>query len=321
MTVDATWQAGTGDDAEGTPAARRYSAITVAAATAGGVVVAFLLAWAYGPAEHYSPLVYLNFVLAYGLAWLLGKACCAVLRRKRIDGAFAAWLVGAASGVAAVWFAWLVYIWVIFDYDFEAYFEALANPAFVFEVAAYLAHHPLWGLGRGGKADPAFFYYAAWTAEFLCIVGVASWMCRTFVRENLLCADCGAWVTETGDLATFLEPPPGPEAFELNRIIAGGDVSALATLERPAPDSQPTGWLEAKGYACADCADRDGYVTVLRVEMAMNKKTKKLERRQKILTRFAPVGVELEKKIFEPAASGAADAAGAGEPGEISGKE
>ena len=106
--------AGVGD--AGLPTAENengFSAKTVVLASAGGVVAAFVLSWAYGPAEHYSPIIYLNLLLAYGMGWLVGKCCQAILRRKKINRLGPARLVGVVSVLAAAWFSWLAYIWVI----------------------------------------------------------------------------------------------------------------------------------------------------------------------------------------------------------------
>ena len=120
-----------------------YSALSVVWSIVGAMVGALVLSFIYGPCEHYSPLVYLNILLAYILGLLIGMVGKVMLRKFRITGHGAARVVGVVGGLAGVWFAWLAYIWVITGYDFEEYTAAMQYPAYLWHIIQYLAHNPM----------------------------------------------------------------------------------------------------------------------------------------------------------------------------------
>lgn len=294
----------------------RFTAVHVVLALVGVIVAAWVLSFIYGIAEHYSPLIYLNLVLAYGFGWLVGRAARAMLRKYRIDSMAAATLIGVLGGVAAVYLAWPAYLWVITNFNFSIYTETIVRPLDILEIMGMIAEDPMWSIGKSSGTMPAVGYFAVWLGELVLVVVAAVQVCRTFVRDNRLCSQCGDWVTPTGDLALFAIPEEG--GMELLAALENGDPSALARAERlreeELPDAQ---WLEVQGFACPQCNDEDSYATISLVMMQPNKKKKnELERSQKVLARLVPVDLELEKKIFEPQPVAATPAEAAAEPGE-----
>ena len=299
--------AGSADFAEG---GQGYSPVSVAVAVVAGVIAAFVLSWVYAIAGHYSPFIYLNLVITGAFGWVLGKVVCAVLMKKRIDSPCAALLVGGITGLFAVWFSWLTYVWVITGYNFSAFADCLASPALLWELIGRIAESPVWALssrsGRGGS-EPAIFYYAVWFCELAVLVCLPAGLSLSFVKSNRLCARCRDWIKETGDTAAFLLN--SDTTTQTVEALNGGDISVLrGLLRRPQEGDEAMEWLEAKGYACPQCQDEDSFVSVSHVALVLNKKSKKLERSEKLLARHVAVDVDTEKKIFEPVASAPAEA-------------
>lgn len=278
----------------------RFSAVQVALAIVGTVVAAWVLSFVYGVAEHYSPLIYLNLILAFGFGWLVGVVARTMLRKYRIDSPAAATLIGVVGGVAATYLAWPAYLYVITDYNFSIYTGTIASPLDIWEIMGMIAEDPMWSIGKSSGTMPAVIYFAVWLGELILITGAATQVCRTFVRDNRLCSKCGDWVTATGDLAMFAIPAEG--GLELLAAMENGDASALANARHLRGDADHADqWLEVQGFACSQCDDEDSYATISLVMMQPNKKKKnELERSQKVLARLVPVDLELEKKIFEP---------------------
>ncbi len=285
---------------------KSYSTASVAAAAVGGAIVAFFLSWAYGPAEHYSPIIYLNFALAYGMAWVVGAAVRGILRKRKIDRAFPAIVAGGVAGLACWWFAWLAYVWVIYGYNFEVYFVCLTHPQYIFYEMMELAESPMWSMGKSKGGDPAFFYYIAWLLEAGVMIGLPANMGRVFVKENLLCDHCQDWVRATGDTALF-DPGEG-EVAGIAATLKAGDITPLLSMARLAPDSEAAQWLEASGSACPNCQDKDSYVSVTLVTMKKAKK-KQPEMVRLQLAHHIQIDVETERALFEPAEKPGAETA------------
>lgn len=293
-----------------------YSAASVVKAVVGTVVAAWVLAWVYGPVEHWSPIVYLNIVLAFGYGWAVGVVGRGFLRRSRIDSRRAATVVGVLGGLAAVWFAWATYLWVLAGYNFEAYLDLLTNPFNIRHLAAFLSENPAWSIGRRGRSAGGFpaMYYMAWVLELVVVVGAAVMVCRDFIKENVLCRHCNDWVAKTDDTAAFAFPDDPAGLFA---GIANGDLSGLASLPRLRGISGDAGttWLSAQGFACPNCGeDAECHVTVNQIRLEKNKKGE-IEPKTTILARFVTVSHELEAALFDapPAAEETATPAEAGE--------
>lgn len=288
------------DAAPGKPG---YSMVHVALALAGTVFAAWVFSFIYGIAGHYSPLVYLNLVLAYLFGWLVGRVGQGFLRKYRIDGRIAATLVGLIGGLCAVYFVWPAYIWVVTDYNFHAYGELIGEPLDIWETMRYIADNPLWSIksGKNSSPWPAAFYFLIWAGELVLIVGIAAKVCRTYVRENLLCGQCRDWVVPSGDFARFAIPDDESQP-ELLTALSAGDVSGLPALAR-ATDEEAAGsvgnWLEVKGFACPNCHGSDEYVTVSLVVVCPAKKKESLERSEKVLLRLAKIDPDTERRLFQ----------------------
>ncbi len=279
---------------------KRYSSASVIGAALGGAVVAFLLSWVYGPAEYYSPIDYLNFALAYGMAWLVGRATRKMLQARKINGVNAATLAGAVAGFFALYFSWCTYYWTLTDYSFTTYFYYLLRPYEIIDTIMLLAEEPIWTWGSSNRnAMPEYFYYAVWLAEAGALIGVPMVMCRQYVKNNILCDRCGEWVRPTGDIAYF-NASEVKEEFYRPRLDSG-DASVILQLPRQSTTDPAPIWLEVVGLACPYCEDQDSYVNVFYGTYKEVKKKKKPEIIRIQIASFLPVSVDLEKALFEPA--------------------
>lgn len=279
-----------------------FTVVSVIAAILGAGIAAWLFAWVYGPVEHYSPIVQLNFLLAGGMGWLIGKAARAMLRKKRIYRIGPALLVGLAGGIVGLWSSWLTYLLVISGFDFEFYWELLIHPARLWEIMKLLAVNPMWVINKTSQAESPLLYYVVWFFEAAIIIGTPVVMCHAFLKENLLCENCNEWLGATGDLAVFsLADAAGNSAVD---AVKTGDLSVLSSLPRVAEGEEAPRWLEVRGYSCPNCRHLDSYVSISQGE-AKEKKGKP-ETRIKALAHFVPIGTDMERRIFEPVPAEAA---------------
>ena len=299
------------------------SPVPVAFALAGSVLATFALSWIYGPLERYLPLAILNILAAYGMGMATGKAATALMRIGKINSVAAGTLIGAATGVASVWFGWTAYIWAISDFDWEFYLEVAASPGTLYDVVSYLADNPVWTLdSRSKSALGSWFYYLVWLGELFILVGGPIRLCRGFAANNLLCRRCSDWLRETGDLALFVSPD-GDALPPLLEALKGGDASGLAGLARRNPGDAEANvsdaWLEAKGFACRNCEEEDGYVRAFLVSLKPRKKEKTSGRSERPLSGFIQIGVDLEERIFISEPVGGENGAESGEESSANG--
>lgn len=279
--------------------AKRFTAVDVVKAVVATVFIALFLSFIYGPIDYYSPLVYLNIALAYGMGWAVGRCAATMLRRFRIDSKNAAIAIGVIGGIAAVWASWLTYLWVVVGYNFQV-FSGYANPFNLLEVMELIGENPIWSLSsRSGKSSspgPAIMYYAFWLAELCIIVYAAVSECRSFVKNNKLCNLCGDWVRSTGETALFAIP----DDADVLTSLQTGDLAVLPTLPRLADDNDHAHWLEARCFACGNCENENAHVTVALNAIKLDK-NKKPQVVSTIMANLVEITPELEKAIFEPA--------------------
>lgn len=282
-------------------ASQGNSKITIVKCFVPVLIAALVLSFVYAPLQYYIPIIYANLLIAGGLGWAVGKVAIVVLRKHKINSLTIATALGAVGGLVATYFAWVAYFMYYFtDFGIGDFLSVFWRPFTVLRVIQLVAHNPVWVLGKSGSGHDAIIYYLVWIIELAIIVGVAVFYCRDFIKENLLCGKCNDWVKETGDIASFSLPEDG--GIEAISKLSSGNISVLADLPRRPPEGdEAMQWIEAKGYACPNCQDLDSYVTITLAALVLNKKSKEYERKDKVLSMFVPVSVEMEKKIFEPA--------------------
>ncbi len=278
-----------------TPPVQKATGASVAVAVIGTMIAGFILSWIYGPIEHWSPLVYLNFVITFAAGFAVGKVGQWFLKSKRIDSHGAATLIGLFGGLSMLFFSWLSYIWVITDYNTQTYMYYLVRPWELFEVMSLLAEDPMWTVGKSDM--PGILYWITWLAEAVFMVGVAIVTCHKFVDENHLCETCNDWIADTGDVSFF---ELGENSDALLADLQNGRLDNLPTAKRLRPEELPDTWLEAQGRACPNCEKQDMYVTVSRVVMKPAKKGEDPERDVKVLAKAVMIKPELEDLIFAP---------------------
>lgn len=289
------------------PVNHGYSVVSIIRAIIIGGIAVWIVSFAYGPISHWSPDARLNFVIAAAYGYVVSRIVNAMLKHQKICDALPALIVAGVLGLLAIWTAWLSYLWTLINYNFSGYLDFLLHPTSIWKVMQAIAHYPIWTLSKNSSGSP-ILYYGVWVVELAIVVGLPMLMALSYIRENKVCDDCRDWLRKTEDIARFLLPD-GNDVQTL-ADLQRGDVSALPALSRLAGDDETPAWIEAHGYACPNCQNRDSYVTTYWIFMKQVKKSKP-ERVTEILSRYVPVSVEMEKAIFEPT-PGAASATGQG---------
>lgn len=275
-----------------------YSIISIIRAIVIGGIAVWLVSFLYGPISHWLPDARLNFILVAGFGWVVSLVVNFMLKHQRICDAVPALIVAGVIGLIAIWGAWLSYIWTVTGYHLVTYLHYL-HPVELWNALPLIAHDPFWTLSKNSAGHP-YMYYAVWIIEFVIVVGFPMIMAKSYLKENKVCEDCRDWLTKTDDIALFLLPGEGDDLI-LARLQQG-NLSVLLPLTRLSADDEASSWVEAHGYACPNCQNRDSFVTTHWVFLKQVKKDK-VERVSEVLSRYVPVTVEMEKAIFEPASA------------------
>lgn len=277
----------------GSPASFHRSPVAFLTVIAGTVLAALILSVVYGPIEHYSPIIYLNLILAVLFGCAVGSAGRFMMKRERVHGKAAALCIGIVGGAAAIAFAWLAYLWAVTDYDFSIVADIINEPQSLKNIVQYLAENPIWTIesGKNSQSAPAYVYYATWILEGAAIMAMAVRGCWDFVAENALCAECGDWMAYAGDKVRYALPED--DATGIRTALSVGDLTVLPGLKRMADDSEEKQWLEVKRFSCPNCSHRNEYATVTLVKLKAVK-NKEPERSEKRLTGFIELDASLK---------------------------
>ena len=138
---------------------------------AAGVPAGLLLGALYGVVDYYSPIIYLNAVLLAAVGWVLGGVVLVISRRAHVRNAWLAGACGLVAGAAALYAAWVAWIFVLFGRGPDS---LVFSPKPLFDVANVLAVDGVWSLGSSGGAVKGLFLKAIWTVEALVLVGFAT---------------------------------------------------------------------------------------------------------------------------------------------------
>jgi hypothetical protein len=223
-----------------------------------GAAVAVASAWLYQFLMELIPLIYLNFLITAGFAFLLSMGTGAMVHGGRCRNAFvavaAALVIGALTAGATHYFSYQSALDDIVDMEGldEVGAEALAEQvSFGQFIEARVDMGWSFGkVGRSGDGAPisGFFVWLLWGIEGLVLVGAAGFGAFGAARSPF-CESCNEW---SEDDAAFIFPAPSEET--LAQIRSARSVEGLLDVEIEAT-GMPTQGLLFKPSKCPSCPD------------------------------------------------------------------
>lgn len=220
-----------------------------------GAVSALVLGFAYAAANYYSPSVWLTFfaVLFYGGGVGFAVKFGAQLGKVRNTGFVL--LLGTATGILAVYFAWVFYIYFLSEMT-----VMLWSPLLIFENMQSFAEKGLWSFKSW--TPTGFWLWAFWMAEAAMIVLLS--LAISISNDTPFCDPCNCWTKKADDVARF----PLTDPQQLKEDLEAERYEVLETLHQGRV--KPNDCLKAIIHSCPQCEESD-YLTISHVEVVVDK--------------------------------------------------
>jgi hypothetical protein len=260
-----------------------------------GAVSAGVLGFAYTWAIVYIPIIYLNILLTIGLGLGVGIAVGMAARAGHVRSSFMTASLAVLWGAVAWYVAWAAdprarlagpFPWLLWE------------PEALWAYASACYEHGTWTFGRHAKQPvTGIILGAVWVIEAGAILWFARKVALGYSSSSTYCERCSRWI-ETQEDIRRLARKPGVEA-SLSQLLSG-DVSAVGSFERAAPDD-PT-YLRLDLTCCPSCEESD-YLTVNLVTHQQDKKGKVTVNVEPLVDRMAIAHADIEavrEAGFEP---------------------
>ena len=211
-----------------------------------GAVAAAVLGGLYALANWYSPRAFLTIfaVLIFGAG--VGFAVNIGAKIGKVRNAGFVMLLGTATGILAVYFAWVVYIHLAFrNMGFQDLW--IWRPDFIFKTMQLFAENAT-GTFTG------WLLWACWVMEAGIVILLS--LAISVANDTPFCDYCNAWTKKADDVASF--PLTDPAALQGELEAERYEVlDELRKSGRPDPSNR----LKAVIHSCPNCEDSD-YLTI-----------------------------------------------------------
>ncbi|AMV17712.1 hypothetical protein [Planctomyces sp. SH-PL14] len=204
-----------------------------------GIAGVFLLAPVYAAADYHAQYDKLRMLAIMAYAGLTGGWVYLCARIGKIRSRFFAGLVGFVIGVAALHFAWVWFLCVLFGWDLQVLWMA---PFSLWEAVKELGNAGIWT--RDGRVIGPTEQFLWWGGEALAIILASTIIAAQQTRP--FCEGCNSW-TSKGVEHSFT-PVLAPE---LKAELEQEEYSRLRDLIRK-PGS-PAASAVATVYSCPHC--------------------------------------------------------------------
>ena len=210
------------------------------AAAAAGLGALHALGNCYIPNAWLKGFAVLAFGAGVGFAVNLG----ARIGKVRSPGFIM--LLGLATGIIAMYFAWVFYIYFLWR---KSGIEGMWiwNPSLVLEMIQFFAEDGVWSFRDW--TPTGWTLYGFWIAEALIVILLA--LVVAVANDTPYCDQCNVWTKKNKDVATFALAEPGPLKTQLE--MEGYEV--LDALNKLPHD--PADCLKATLHSCPRCEDTD----------------------------------------------------------------
>lgn len=230
-----------------------------------GAVAAAVLGLAYAAANVYSPRAFLTFfaLLVFGAGVGFAVNIGAKIGKVRSSGFIM--LLGTATGILAVYFAWVFFVFLAFRRAPGAPELWLWRPDHLWKMMQFIAENAT-GTFSG------WMLWARWAVEAGIVIVLS--LVISVADDTPFCDYCNAWTKKEDDVASFPLADPNPLKDELE----AENYEILDTLKKERFD--PANRLKAILHTCPNCEDSD-YLTISHAEIVVdgdgNEQTKETE--------------------------------------------
>ncbi len=225
-----------------------------------GAVAAFVLGAVYALANYYSPHFLLSglAVLAFGAGVGFAVQMGAKIGKVRSPGFVM--LLGTATGLLAMYFAWVFFIYLYLPKGPFPQGVWLWNPRGILAMMQFFADTGIWSIKSW--TPTGWVLYAFWAAEALFVVGLS--LVVSVANDDPYCDHCNVWTKKEKDIASFALT----DSQRLKDDLEQDRYEVLDTLSRQ--PKEPRDCLKATLYTCPQCEDSD-FLTVNHTRIVTDK--------------------------------------------------
>lgn len=248
-------------------------------------LVAAVLGFAYGLADFFVPFIYANILLCVGLGALTGVTIERLAIQTHVRNPGVAALFGVACGAAAIYAAWVGWLFALTDY------HLIWSPLDIAQLIPEIAEVGVWGLSSGSPVN-GLPLYGIWLAEAGLILGFATVLPYTNLRKKAYCESCGEWLTDMTAVGPF-EAVPDAKAFRTR--LEQGEFAALGEL-KPIDDAAPN-YSMLDLWRCPRCDQL--HLLTIRCATVTTDKQGKQQRQEQVVVRHMLIDRESRDLILE----------------------
>lgn len=233
-----------------------------------GTLVALISGFVYAVISRYNPIIYIQMFVTLGFGAVMGMTVNSVGHKFKVRNRFFAILISLVIGALGLYFAWVWYIWMLWDWNTNL---LIFQPAITWEIMQTLADRGIWKLQE--STPTGIVLYGFWLVEAVIVLG----MCYLTGAETgtPFCEDCNCW-TEKRDALTIAKADPTlitaaleDEQYDIFPPLSAGEVN-------------PADYMSVLCYTCPNCED-SGYLTVSTVVTVQGKEGPEIK-----VTQFVP---------------------------------
>jgi hypothetical protein len=234
-----------------------------------GAIAALALGIAYGLADWYSPLIYVNFLLTCALGFGVGFAVGHAAKWMNVRNTMVTMAIAFLFGAVAVYVAWIAWIAALTKYEVLVW-----EPGELWAIADFASTNGVWSIKN--HTPTGWQLWTVWAIEAALIVGIAAYSPKFVLGTTPFCERCERWVSDSQ-----LYGPLGyvPLAKELRAELEQGSFDSLKKLHRLDRGDR---FCEVELTACPTCTELR-LVTVRNVVIGVDKEGKPTRNDQNIV--------------------------------------
>jgi hypothetical protein len=208
-----------------------------------GILSAFLFSIPYVYATYYVPVMEARLAGTVILGALVGICAGKGAAAGKVGSRPAYLILGFVSGLSAVYFSWVLWIFVVSHYRLLTF-----SPTTIYRIARGVLAFLTWNIhGKQIKGPPLV---CGWIAEATIITSLATLVCRDGMKKFFCCPVCHARFRSAAGTRHYAIPENVGEVSARLRDFDFTCLSGLTEVEMDEADS----YLTLELYVCPTCS-------------------------------------------------------------------
>lgn len=189
----------------------------------GAGLCSILLGVAYGIGNYFSPSVYINVFLPFGVGLAVGGMVYLIAKWTHIRNMAVVIVSGLVFGLLLEYTAFVAWIFALSNWEYIIY-----QPQDMKSLLAFIAVDGAWEMF--GMVFKGAILYTVWALELIIILGCAAILPYTLLQPKAYCEQCKRWVTDHKSVLPFevIQDPAGFRAqLEQGEFVILGSLAGV----------------------------------------------------------------------------------------------